>query len=139
MPKHVQLSTFQSWQVSDVLGIKTETTTGNVCRVVEVWCRICSKHASKIRGDSRLRGQAKSEIDIFVMGTTNVTKHSIMRHLHGSAHQIGLAFEKLNPSTAINRPSPSDTGSGSGTVNSFIGPQPKVNQALLEQSKNAYR
>ena len=71
----VQFSTFLKWGVTDTIGHRTETQQGKVL-VTEVWCKLCREHAVQIQLDSRLRGQAKKEIDKYVNGTSFVSKYT---------------------------------------------------------------
>ena len=88
----VQVSTFLKWGVTDTIGHKSETQQGKVL-VVEVWCKLCRAHSVQIQIDSRLRGQARKEIDKNVNGTSFVTKHTVNRHLGSLAHRIAVDLE----------------------------------------------
>ena len=78
----VQYSTFYKWNVSEWIGYKTVWKDG-VDMVNFVWCKACAKHAADIKKDRNIRGVARKEIDKFAVGTSNVTKFNVTRHLGG--------------------------------------------------------
>ena len=81
----VQLPTFLSWKVSDVIGYKAKTKDGREY-VVKVWCKSCAKYSDKTLRDPRLRGQARRDSKKFVSGTEFITKHTVTRHLSSLVH-----------------------------------------------------
>ena len=76
----VQLSTFAKWNIDNYIGYESSSEDGKIV-ITKIWCRTCSKYYDKIKGDSRIRGQAKKELTTYVDGTTYVTKHNVQRHL----------------------------------------------------------
>ena len=121
----------------------------------QVMCKLCAKHIDKMRGDYRIKGRARSEIDKYAIGTNFVTKYTVTRHLSGTAHRISQELENSLPRTMTSQdsgqPTTSSTSTGVAststgvTSSSFRNPsslgssQPSIGDALVKAGKDAYR
>lgn len=76
----VALATFLSWNATDI-GYKTAENVPGRAVVSSVWCKVCAKDIDNVKSDNRIRGKAREQLDIYVMGTNDVTKHNARRHL----------------------------------------------------------
>ncbi|XP_072015242.1 uncharacterized protein [Amphiura filiformis] len=90
----VQFATFKKWNVIPIIGFDTNIENETLF-VTKVWCNMCRKHANRVSADERVRGIARNVIYAYIDGTSNVTKFSVLRHLQGKAHQIGLEYERV--------------------------------------------
>ena len=90
----VQLSTFKKWPVGTVIGYKTNNINSREM-VTEVWCKLCARHAEKIKLDSRIKGKILSEVDRYVTGSKFVTKWTVLRHLESVQHKVAMEQEQL--------------------------------------------
>jgi hypothetical protein len=77
---NVQFSTYLSWKLGDSFDVDVMEIE-NRRMVTKIWCKTCRKHAGKIRVDSRLKGQVKSDCLSYADGSTNVVKSAVTRHL----------------------------------------------------------
>ena len=76
----VELNTFKSYGVDDVLGYKTEEKDGRTY-VNFVWCKVCARHEEGIKKHPNQRGNTKTAAMAFVKGTNVVTKHQVRLRL----------------------------------------------------------
>lgn len=95
----VQLCTFLKWNLGGVIGHKSSTDDSGRPIVTNVWCKLCARHADNIKKDPRIRGQALTDIDKYIIGTNFITKHSVTRHLGSKSHAVGIEYEELLGST----------------------------------------
>ena len=58
MPAYTQLSTFLQWPIGNCIDYKCREENGK-CLVVEVRCKVCSKHIEKLMKDDRVKGPIK--------------------------------------------------------------------------------
>jgi hypothetical protein len=111
------------------------TEENGKCLVVEVRCKLCSKHIDKLKRDDRVKGPIAKEVEVFANGSDNVKKHAVTRHLSGKVHSIALEFERLlGTAVAASSDSPASTSSSSTSH----GHQPKINTSLSQASRTAY-
>ena len=88
----VKLKTFQSWGKCNIIGHKTVLKDG-ITYVNFIWCKVCAKNESVIKADKSCKGEVAEAMLQFVKGMSNVTKHTVMRHLQGKAHKIAILHE----------------------------------------------
>lgn len=138
----VKLSTFKNWNTGGYINCETTSENGTeyVCRV---WCKICSAHAQSLRNDSCVRGKAKSDLDLYAMGTNFVKRCSVFRHLSSKSHLSALQYEKsITPDDQegdiddIERFRPLDHASSN--IKSGA-PFQNIKSAILSSSKDAYK
>jgi hypothetical protein len=131
MPATTQLSTFLKWPIGDSIDYSCTEENGK-CLVVEVRCKLCSKHIDKLKRDDRVKGPIAKEVEVFANGSDNVKKHAVTRHLSGKVHSIALEFERLlGTAVAASSDSPASTSSSS-TSHAH---QPKINTSLSPSVK----
>ncbi|ELT87424.1 hypothetical protein CAPTEDRAFT_201721 [Capitella teleta] len=97
-----QLSTFLKWPIGDHIDYKVEEIDGKKM-VIEIRCRLCTKHVEKIKADDRVKGTIINEIEVYVQGTSNVKKFAVTRHLSGAAHVLAQEYERLLSQTVTVR------------------------------------
>ena len=85
----VQLCTFEKWGVGDDIGRETVVVEGRTL-VKKVWCKLCAKYIDRLLADPRIRGRAIHECQVYVHGTTSVTKHNVLRH---KCSVVGVYFK----------------------------------------------
>ena len=74
----VELSTFLTWSVSEIIGYKTvDNASVSKTYVNHVWCKVCAKNKTKIMNHPSLKGNAKKAALAFVNGTNTVTKYQV--------------------------------------------------------------
>ena len=72
----VQLSTFNKWGVSGVLGFKTSLENG-IDYVDFVWCKLCAANKGNVFKHSAIKGATKSAAETYINGTNVITKHTV--------------------------------------------------------------
>lgn len=133
----VRLQTFLSWGVSEIIGRVTETQTDQSEKVVKIWCKVCAKHAHKVR--CSLRGKALHDFERYVQGTEFITKHTVMRHISdSSAHKTAAELEKLSLDTSTSRPA-SESGAVPATSTRVASKQPNIFTSMQGQAREGYR
>ena len=95
------------------------------CSIWQVYCKLCAKHATAIKRDSRLRGSALTECNKYIEGTQFITKWTVLRHFESTAHRCAVSEEKLLESS--NAPSTSDASGGGSSSQS----ESRVNDFLI--------
>ena len=74
------LATLLSWNATDI-GYKTAENVPGCAVVSSVWCKVCAKDIDNVKSDNHIQGKACEQLVIYVMGTNDVTKHNVRRHL----------------------------------------------------------
>ena len=69
----VEYSTFFNWKVDHIIGHEKLEEKGKTY-VVKVWCKVCARH----KGNTQLRGIAKTSGVAFIDGTKSVTKGQVI-------------------------------------------------------------
>jgi hypothetical protein len=133
MPYKTQLSTFLKWPIGNAIDYVVETEAGKTY-VVEVRCKLCSKHIDRLKGDDKVKGKITDEVEVYISGSKNVKKANVTRHLTGKVHEAAMQYEKLlNP--VPSRPSTCQEGADhAGAPHA----QPRINSALRQVSHSAY-
>jgi hypothetical protein len=88
---NVQFATYLSWNLQDSFDVAVTEIEGRQY-VSMIWCKSCRKHVDMIRGDQRLRGKAKTDCIKYAVGTTNVVKCSVTRHLVSLVRYVTLRY-----------------------------------------------
>ncbi|XP_077989284.1 zinc finger protein 862-like [Glandiceps talaboti] len=107
----VQLATFLKWSVGDTIGYRVNNLETGRQMVTEVYCKVCAKFIDKILAVSTIRGQG---------------------------HHAALSLQKLHSDTSPSgniSVSQDDTDSSSTCKHT----QPRIDQAIHEQGRQAYR
>lgn len=99
----VKLATFNKWSVGDAIKYETVVENGSE-NVVQISCVPCGDYLDKIKTASNVKGQIQKEVEVFAMGTNNVKKHALLRHLSGNAHKIALDYKRLLAAKSHNGP-----------------------------------
>ena len=65
---NVELKTFKSYGVDEILGFKTEEKDGQTY-VNFIWCKVCARNEEGIKKHPNLRGNTKMSAMAFIKGT----------------------------------------------------------------------
>ncbi|KAK6171761.1 hypothetical protein SNE40_018194 [Patella caerulea] len=136
--RSVQLKTFLRWNTGGQIGVKTDTNG----HLTSVWCKLCAKHCEQVIKDTKIRGQAKSDVQKYICGTDFITKHNVMRHLGSAAHKTAIEYEKLCSGTdkIIDLDLDDDTDSNNSKPHFEIPlRQPTITKSFQDMSNDAYR
>lgn len=69
----VRRKTFEGWSTGNIIGANIEND-----EVVSVWCEVCARHADRLHIDPNIKGQARKDLDVYIMGTNFVSKHNVV-------------------------------------------------------------
>ena len=131
----MRLTTFEKWDLSDIFGYETELdSNGKTKWVTKVWCKLCCSHTDACTGQQlSLRGSAHDLANNFMVGTNNVTKDNLCKHLKTTTHQAAVGA-----STSVAKISPQDgplkTASGQMVLPRNIN-QPSIATAMQSAAR----
>ena len=140
--KPCNYTTFLKWNIGPEIGIETEDKEDGRKLVTQVHCKLCSRHFEKIKKDSRIKGQAKKEIEKYVTGSRYITKWTVERHLTSKTHRIACDYERLigppdgHPVIDL---SATQAVTGAGKSSGAQGQQPRIDVEFHRVAKDAYR
>ena len=69
----IELSTFEKYGKSEIIGYKRVEASGNTL-VNFIWCKLCVKHKDSTLAERTLRGSVKASSKAFIEGTDVVSK-----------------------------------------------------------------
>ena len=91
----VELSTFEKYGKSYVIGSKTEEINGRVV-VCFIWCKLCAKHKTAVLANPLCKGKARLAVEAYVSGTNFVSKWNIDCDLNGEYYTCSIILYYQN-------------------------------------------